>query len=241
MVIALLAIAGRAAAMNLNTDPTLVVWYKFNQVGDTTVTDNSPAGDHDGTLSGKPPSYLSAANQFASGGGDFVPTSSGIYTTSDDADLTPSSVTVALWFNADTGSTAWMTFVSKRDGSPFPGYCVRPTNAKVLHTSGWAVDYRDVSTAFSSTGSWHHVAMVSDGIGTPTYLYLNGAEIGTADSTPTSGLTNTSADLSLGGQPSNARYFDAKIADFRIYSRALDATEVDSCSARHTFPKGRSC
>ena len=86
------------------------------------------------------------------------------------------------------------------------------------------------TTLIASTGDlsenlWVHVAAVYDG--SAMRLYLNGVEVGSSSK---SGLitTDSSVPVWIGGSPSGAtdRPWDGRIADVRIYERALTAEEI---------------
>ena len=99
-----------------------------------------------------------------------------------------------------------------------------------------SVGYIEVNSSGSiSTDRWNHIAITQTG--TTVILYLDGVEAG----------SNTNMTLnpsSLGNTPQNwigkSQWPDPLLAgrvdDFRIYSRALDAAEVDSLYNEPVFP-----
>jgi hypothetical protein len=222
------AAVASSSATNLNTDSALIVWYKLNGSG-TSASNSAPGGGHTGTLTGGPPTYLAVGSQFLGGGVDFVATNSDRIVVADDNALTPGAQTVALWFNADAWSANYMTLAGKYDDNPYPGWIIRRSTTNSIEAFLWAGNYGIVSTSFSDTESWHHIAITYGGSGDSILrLYLDGAEVGTADTTPTANLPGTDNNLHIGGDvvSPSSRYFDGQIADFRLYSRPLTPAEV---------------
>lgn len=72
----------------------------------------------------------------------------------------------------------------------------------------------------SSVNSWNHIVLIYDGYN--LYLYRNGSLV--SSSTSVGGITNTTKTLVLGNRGGN--YFDGKIANAKIYNKALTSAEV---------------
>lgn len=75
------------------------------------------------------------------------------------------------------------------------------------------------------TGIWNHVCATNDG--TDSRIYFNGKNMGTSASTPN---TNNAGNFQIGRDPVASDYFDGKIADVRVYNRALNNNEVSRLS-----------
>ncbi|MEX2316331.1 MAG: LamG domain-containing protein [Pirellulales bacterium] len=220
-----------ASAVNLNTDASLIVWYKLN--GTTTSAVNSaPGGGHAGTLTGGPPTYLPVGSQKVGGGVAFDRDNSDRIVVADAAALTPARLTVAFWFNASDWTNDLTTLASKYGASPFPGWAIRwrTTGTKIeAFMRSDAYGFAD-SGSFTATEAWHHLAITYSGTtpgDTSFRLYLDGAMVD-SDVTPETNLPDNATDLWIGGDgfDSGGRYFDGKIADFRLYSRTLSDAEI---------------
>ena len=74
-------------------------------------------------------------------------------------------------------------------------------------------------------GRWYHVAATYDG--SKMRIYKNAMEIASIDKSGNID-TNLSVSAAIGNQPSGAgsRPFDGLVDDFRIYNRALSASEI---------------
>jgi hypothetical protein len=72
-----------------------------------------------------------------------------------------------------------------------------------------------------SVNNWSHIVATYDG--TTLTLYRNGSSVGTP-ATTTGNITNTSKTLTVGVRGGN--YFGGRIANAKIYNRALTATEI---------------
>jgi hypothetical protein len=79
------------------------------------------------------------------------------------------------------------------------------------------------SASAVSDGAWHHVALVSDGIG--KYLYIDGAEAA-SDAIPP--MIPSNGNLRIGVDKSLApeSFFAGRMDDIRIYDQALDPNEI---------------
>ena len=90
-------------------------------------------------------------------------------------------------------------------------------------------------TSKINDGLWHHVAVVWADDGTPDIsdakLYVDGIEEVTSGS-PYPVDTSSDNNVTIGVYPGGTRFFNGRIDDFRIYDRALDATEIKSLGPR---------
>ncbi len=87
--------------------------------------------------------------------------------------------------------------------------------------AGSGVSVSNTVDSSVSVNAWHHIVATYDG--TTLLLYRNGVSVGTPI-TSTGNITNTSKTMTLairGGQP-----FDGRIANTKIYSRALTFQEI---------------
>ncbi|MFC5468523.1 LamG-like jellyroll fold domain-containing protein [Cohnella suwonensis] len=140
------------------------------------------------------------------------------------------SLTIAAWVKANslsnwtrifdfgTGTTANM-FLTPQPGAAGLRFAIT--------TGGSGGEQRISSTTAFPTGVWKHVAVTLSG-STGT-LYVDGAQVATNTSmtlTPSS-LGNTTQNW-IGRSEYGDPYFNGAIDDFRIYNRALGASEIAS-------------
>jgi hypothetical protein len=85
-------------------------------------------------------------------------------------------------------------------------------------------DYFSLSTL--TTGNWYHIVGTYDG--TNMNFYINGVIQGSFLVFGQTGTTQGLANMYLGEQYQGANYFKGQIDDFRIYNRALSASEIQA-------------
>ncbi len=140
------------------------------------------------------------------------------------------SYTISAWVNLDAVST-WMRifdfgagttnymFLSPKGGSNVVRFAIT--------TSGNTAEQQINGTAALPTGVWTHVAVTLSG--SVGKLYVNGSLVGqnTSMTLNPSSLGNTTNNY-IGKSQWADPYLDGRIDDFRIYSRALTASEVNT-------------
>jgi hypothetical protein len=198
-----------------------IAWYPF----DGNANDASGNG-RNATLNGG--SYVSGKiNQAVSlnGSSNYVSLPTGIVSSLGD-------FSIATWvylnsssgwnriFDFGTGTTVNM-FLTPQNGS---------TNAVrfAITTNGNGSEQQITGSSALPTGVWTHVAVTKNG-NTGT-LYVNGSVVGTNGNltlSPSS-LGNTNQNWLGRSQYSADPYLNGLIDDFRIYNRALSASEVSS-------------
>ena len=152
------------------------------------------------------------------------------------------AVTLAAWVNLTT-DLAWGR-VFDFNNSSTTGYMLLTTYQNVStpnsvrfaisKTGNGAGEQTISSTGRLSTATWHHIVVVLDAGSTYTgTLYIDGAVAGT-----NAAMTFRPSDL--GNTPNNwigrsaftvDPYFSGFIDDFRVYSRALSASEITALYA----------
>jgi len=210
----------------------LLVYYKCESATGTTLEDSSGKGNN-GTLVGGttfPSGKVGKALALAKVGSGYVSVPPAVFANAKD-------ITIATWVNVTTAQnwqrvfdvginaklasntstgTKYMNFVPKNDGTNL---------AFAISKDGYGSEQLLSSTALA-TGTWKHVAVVlSSGQGV---LYVDGAAVSTS-----SALSLRPADLGtidyayLGkSQFTSDPYFDGQIDEFRVYGRALSASEI---------------
>ena len=131
-----------------------------------------------------------------------------------------SAYTVEAWVRDDGGASA-RNIVSSRDD-------VLYLSSSTLY-GGTGGTYRIVESADFPTGTWTHVAYTHPGASGTARLYVDGAQVDSADpvaTTHSGGALRIGAHSLPGGDPTS--FWDGDIAQVRIYSGALDATAIRS-------------
>jgi hypothetical protein len=119
------------------------------------------------------------------------------------------------------------------DYSGFGLFCAGAARPNQLHVSCWKLDY-PINFTFSND-TWHHVTYTYSGGGwsrnSSLNAYVDGIKYGFGDnwSTGTEGTTPTIATSNVPlrlGTVSTGGTFDGKIANFRLFNRALSSDEI---------------
>lgn len=204
----------------------LIGHWRFD--GDT--QDSSGQGNH-GTAQGGPTFSTGKLGQ----GLSFDGTDDYIQTTSDELKTT-SSLTIAAWIRADNASMRhiiWQGAAAGNGGGAEEelalnvGNTVNGASNQLQFFVEGVNDDINITTSFSDTTNWHHVAAVVTGLDTTPQaeLFLDGVSIGTdiADSISRS-LWDT--NLRIGRPGAATRLFDGAIDDVRVYTRALSQADI---------------
>ncbi|PLB19033.1 MAG: Fibronectin type III domain protein [Flavobacteriaceae bacterium FS1-H7996/R] len=128
-------------------------------------------------------------------------------------------------FDFGTGTSNYM-FITPKNGSN--------GNLRYAIKTGDVEQQINTSVALT-TERWYHLAVTQSG--TTAILYLDGAEVGrnTSMTLSPSSLGNTTQNW-IGKSQWPDPLLDGLVDDFRIYSRALDSTEVHSLYDEVEFP-----
>jgi len=230
----LLFCATAAVFADLASD--LDAWWRFDDVGVTTVADDSGSvSTHAGALNGA--ASVSALG-FCGGSGLFAGGEMNVANHSDINLGTNTQRTIALWFQADDVAGAGRQLLYEEGGGT-RGLNIYIEDGRLVvggwnrSESGWLGTW--VSTGAVESGRWHHVALTLDGGPTtqPDALhgYLDGVRFGSGEG---SQLWSHSGDVTIGGV-GDTRYPDGgggstaflgRIDDMRIYNRALSSYDV---------------
>jgi hypothetical protein len=146
------------------------------------------------------------------------------------------SVSVWVKFEGDTLTTSYPYLYFLGATGSYNGiglYCAGASNPNKLHVSCWSLDF-PINFTFSND-TWHHVTYTYSGGGwsrnSALNAYVDGIEYslgvnrssGTEGTTPT--LTTSNVPLRI-GTTSTGGAFDGKIANFRLFNRALTSDEI---------------
>lgn len=220
----------------------LVLWYKMDETSGSTAADSS-GNARNGTLTalGGGAGTFSTTHQVGTGALSLNGTSStaGAYVSipaSLNAIGATTAITIATWVNITT-DRAWAK-VFDFNNSSTTGYMTltayqaqsTPNSVRFAITTTNNTAEQQISTsARLSTGAWHHIVLVLDAGSTYTgTIYIDGAAAGTnpAMTLRPSSLGNTTNNW-IGRSAFTADpLFSGLVDDFRIYNRALTATEI---------------
>ena len=135
------------------------------------------------------------------------------------------SITVAAWVNFDSDSSDDQRFVWKTDAFGL-GYFSGQLRGYIYYSGG---DSNAQASHTVKGEGWKHVAMTYDG--TTLRLYINGTEAATT-SISSKTISNTSNNLRLGGTGTSAEHLKGKLADVRLYSSTLTASEIQILASK---------
>jgi hypothetical protein len=199
----------------------LMSYWSFEEGAGTKATDFSGNGNTGILTNG--PTWVGGkrgkALSFASSSFQYVDIS-------DNAALTPASITVSAWVKptalpASSGDI--IAIIAKRDGGGTGGYILELYNNSGNQQIYWLAAGGTNPLNFNNTlpvGVWSHIVITQSG--TAGEMYLNGVSLGTAT---VDAIANVAVNLKIGAR-ADGKYFDGSIDEVRIYNRALSATEV---------------
>ena len=159
--------------------------------------------------------------------------------------VTGSPISISLWAkwkSVGTSTTTIQTLVDNQyQVADNIGFFIqdRPDLGSVLEWTTQpnnTVNRRVYSTQVVGDGSWHHIVGTNDG--TYSRLYVDGYETGTAKTS--AGIATTQDMLCIGNWAyvySSPRYLNGSVSNFKVYNRALSATEIltDYYSTKNRF------
>lgn len=208
----------------------LVGWWSFDETSGVIASNRFGASAH-GALSNFPAApwvagRIGGALEF-DGLNDWVRVATYVKPTNQ--------LTIALWVWADA-RPQWSSFV-KNWGDSTPGQFHFGLNATDGDMSTYASTIGAVGPAREGAlfpvGSWQHVALVADG--SVVRLYRNGAAVGTTFNYSGNLLDNGIGPFAIGVKTDNTGnfasasvpgYFDGKMDDLGLWTRALSAAEI---------------
>jgi hypothetical protein len=211
-----------------NTD-WLEVYYDAKNYTSGTITDESP-NNYVGTLNNVTFDNSVIQSFDIPDGGNISATLSSI----PSADFVH---TVSLWlkFEGDTLTTSYPYPFFMGNNTTYSGvglYVVGTTDPNILHVTCWTLDF-PIQYTFSEE-NWYHVTYTYRGGGwgrSTVKVYVNGIEygLGVNRSTGTEGTVPTLPTSNVPfriGTTTTGGSFDGKIANIRLFNRALDSSEI---------------
>ncbi|WP_168123243.1 DUF5695 domain-containing protein [Paenibacillus sp. HB172176] len=207
------------------TLPDLIAHYMFSESSGTTAADSSGNGKT-GTLNGGA-SFATGQSGNAvtlNGSNGYVSMPGSIVNGATD-------ITIAAWVKASSLSNWTRIFDIGSGTSNYMFLSPQPGGAGLrfsITTGGNGSEQRINSTTAFPTNVWKHVAVTISGA--TGRLYVDGVQVATNTSMTLnpSSLGATTQNWIGRSQFSGDPYFNGQIDDFRIYSRALSASEIGS-------------
>ena len=205
-------------------DANLIGWYKYDQTSGTTAADSSGYGSSGTVINGATWTTGNRGNAVdLDGTNDYSALPAGVVSNANTA-------TLSAWVNLDT-VTNWMRIFDFGSGtSTYMNLMPKNgSNGKIrfaIRNNGSSEQIIDGQSALA-TGGWHHVAVTLNGA-TGT-LYVDGLQVGqnTTMTLKPSDLGATTQNW-IGRSQFADPYLDGRVDDFRIYNRAISASEVTS-------------
>ncbi len=209
-------------------DSALITWLPFNEGRGSIAADASGSGNTGALRNMSAEAWVPEQSGTAlafDGVDDFVETKN---TTGQD-------FTLACWINTtqafpQAGNTYEGTGILWSDvGGPAADFVLGATQSSVgvnrlSFFTGGGVNISINGEAAINTGDWVHIAATRSGTTGEMKIYVNGVLDGTG---PTGGgVLNDNPIIHVGGNTLDGRYFNGRIDDVRIYSRALTGSEV---------------
>ncbi|WP_162259739.1 LamG domain-containing protein, partial [Paenibacillus sp. Soil766] len=195
---------------------------QFDEPSGTTAIDTTGNGWHSKLVGGATRvSGNSGSAVDLSGTNQYVALPSGVVSNND-------TITIAAWVNLDTVSN-WTRIFDFGSG-PATNMYLTPkngANSKIrfgIKNNGSAEQIIDGQAALP-TGGWHHVAVTLNG--STGILYVDGAQVGSnTGMTLKPSVMGATTQNWIGRSQYADPYLDGKVDDFRIYNRALTASDV---------------
>lgn len=196
----------------------LVGAWSFDEGAGTTSTDLS-AHDNLATLQGAAWTTAGKHGNALSFNGT---SAKAVVADSASLDLT-AAMTLEAWVYPNVVPTNWSTGVYKETDR----YYLEPGTDQNAPGAGGTFGSGN-RNAFGGSplpaATWTHLACTYDGA--DIRLYVNGAQAGSVAAT--GAITTSASPLTMGGNTPYGEFFNGRIDDVRVYSRALSAAEIQS-------------
>jgi hypothetical protein len=133
----------------------------------------------------------------------------------------------SVWFkrNGVTGTYQYINIIGTSGGGTQAGFVIM-NNGVTLQTSSYGNDIRTIDTV---EGQWYHAVLVHTGgdwTSSNTLTYVNG-ELATVTSVSKNSTFNlTGTTVTLGTNTNGTEGFNGSIANFRLFSKVLNADQV---------------
>ena len=138
------------------------------------------------------------------------------------------SITISAWINPASfgGNSRGRIYDKLSEAFPFGGFGLYIDNINASNAFAYGVGILLGTTNVYQQNrvdlnTWQHIVTVHSG--TNVIFYKNGSAIGNSTTSINLGTNNSAV---IGNNSSGTRAFDGKIADVKVYSSALSASEI---------------
>lgn len=215
---------------NRSTQRGLVGWWPFDDGGVSGTTPDASghpqnAGIFNAGASRSGNGIARPINAFSKGALGLVAASSQYLDCGVNSSLNPAEITVAMWINTTSFVNEYAALAARViTGNDSFTFHQRTTGKLALYVAvgGTFANIDPCATAIPS-GVWTHVAFTYNTV-LGMVVYVNAVSDGTIAST--GALTSGSANLYIGQQSGQTRFYNGFIDDVRVYNRALAAIEI---------------
>jgi hypothetical protein len=133
----------------------------------------------------------------------------------------------SVWFkrNGTTGNYQYINIIGTSSSGTQSGFVIN-SDGKTLQTSSYGNDIRTIDTV---EGQWYHAVMVYTGgewTSSNVLTYVNGELAMVASETRDYTFSLTGTQVTLGTNTNGTEGFKGSIANFRLYSKVLNADQV---------------
>ena len=141
-------------------------------------------------------------------------------------------VTIATWLNLHSVRSEPSSLLCSEGKAPGAlRLLVNGDGAVQFGIEGQPAQSSDYRFTPEQVGEWRHLAVTCDRAARTVSFYVDGKLDATRTLTEAPAL-NLSAGLRLGGADAGARCLDGELDDFRVYEKALGATDIAALAAR---------
>lgn len=220
-----------ATTPNAAPDSSLIIWYRFDETGGTTVPDSSGKGNNGIVIGGSNATWATgkSGNAITFGGA-----STDAAYVSLPGNLTDdlSSMTFAAWVKSSNTSDAVSLFTAGPAAASVPTkYMMMLLNgSRFTITASGNTSEQSISKGGNlANNTWKHVAVTLSG--STGILYIDGVEAArnSAMTLKPSDLKPTDSGNFIGkSEWTGDKYLKGQVDDFRIYNRAISASEIVS-------------
>ncbi len=193
----------------------LIAYWKFDEVGGTTVRDSSGNGN-DGTLVGSP-QWIAGRSRNA-----LKFTVANQYVEKDWTDFSVSTLAIEFWMRPDVVSTGWRDLVGIRGHSDNTRFHLDSSDNSIIFYSVYGGASLD-SNIIPDQGKWYHVTGTHDS-GTTSKVYVNGVFRNSLNG----GGSITATSLVVG---SDTEIFNGAIDEVKIYNKAAGDVNIQPSSS----------
>lgn len=219
----------------------LIAEYLFTQTTGTLVDNTADSAVGDATVVNGTDAHWTGESLVLSGGAktssaDWVRLPDGILAGSDSA-----TITVETKFDASM-SSAWH-FLWNIGGEGTSAYyfaSLKDTPRTAITTSGNGGEVNARAQAPLVPDRWYSVTSVIDGEAGTIGFYIDGVLVGSGSTTLTPGDIADQTVGAIGRSPYPDGFYQGEVASFRVYDRALSATEIEDIAHADAQPHSDS-